>query len=111
MTTIATATDLLTDDMLARFDARAATYDRENRFFDEDWDELRQSVYLLAAVPTELCGAGLGLDEVSKLQRQLAYHAPATAVAVNMHVYWTGVAADLLKGGDTSMRWMLGQAV
>jgi len=104
MTTIATATDLLTDEMLARFDARAATYDRENRFFDEDWDELRQSGYLLAAVPTEFGGSGLGLDEVSKLQRRLAYHAPATAVAVNMHVYWTGVAADLLKAGDTSMR-------
>ena len=110
MTTIATATDLLTDEMLARFDARAATYDRENRFFDEDWDELRQSGYLLAAVPTEFGGSGLGLDEVSKLQRRLAYHAPATAVAVNMHVYWTGVAADLLKAGDTSMQWMLEKA-
>ena len=38
-------------------------YDRENRFFDEDFDELRGSGYLLAAVPTEFGGAGLGLDE------------------------------------------------
>jgi alkylation response protein AidB-like acyl-CoA dehydrogenase len=59
MTTITTATDLLTDEMLARFDSRAAIYDRENRFFDEDWDELRQSGYLLAAVPTEFGGSGL----------------------------------------------------
>ena len=36
-------TRLLTDDMLVRFDERAATYDRENRFFDEDWAELRDS--------------------------------------------------------------------
>ncbi len=79
-------TDLLTDEMLARFDARAATYDRENRFFDEDWDELRQSGYLLAAVPTEFGGSGLGLDEVARLQGRLAYYAPATAVAVNMHL-------------------------
>ena len=43
-------TDVLTDDMLARFDERAAIYDRENRFFDEDWAELRDSGYLLAAV-------------------------------------------------------------
>ena len=78
------------------------TYDRENRFFDEDWDELRESGYLLAAVPTEFGGAGLGLDEVVNLQGRLAYHAPATAVAVNMHLYWTGVAADLLSAGDTS---------
>ncbi len=111
MTTItSTTTDLLTDDMLARFDARAATYDRENRFFDEDWDELRQSGYLLAAVPTEFGGSGLGLDEVARLQGRLAYYAPATAVAVNMHLYWTGVAADLLRNGDTSCRWLLEKA-
>ena len=96
MTTITTAADLLTDDMLARFDARAATYDRENRFFDEDWDELRNSGYLLAAVPTEFGGSGLGLDEVARLQ--------------GMHLYWTGVAADLLKAGDTSLRWVLEKA-
>ncbi|MCU1465850.1 MAG: hypothetical protein JWM72_1778, partial [Actinomycetia bacterium] len=28
-----TRTDLLSDDMLARFDERAPLYDRENRFF------------------------------------------------------------------------------
>ena len=55
--------DLLTDDMLARFDERAPMYDRENRFFDEDFDELRRSGYLLCTVPTDLGGAGLGLDE------------------------------------------------
>ena len=110
MTTITTATDLLTDEMLARFDERAATYDHENRFFDEDWDELRNSGYLLAAVPTEFGGSGLGLDEVARLQGKLAYYAPATAVAVNMHLYWTGVAADLLKAGDTSLRWVLEKA-
>ncbi len=110
MTIMTTTTSLLTDEMLARFDARAATYDRENRFFDEDWDELRQSGYLLAAVPTEFGGAGLGLDEIARLQGRLAYYAPATAVAVNMHLYWTGVAADLLRSGDTSCRWMLERA-
>jgi alkylation response protein AidB-like acyl-CoA dehydrogenase len=110
MTTKLDATRLLTDDMLARFDERASTYDRENRFFTEDWDELRDSGYLLAAVPTELGGAGLRLDEVLRLQSRLAYHAAPTAVAVNMHVYWTGVAADLLRAGDDSCRWILEKA-
>ena len=110
MTTITTATDLLTDEMLARFDARTTTYDRENRFFDEDWDELRQSGYLNAALPAEFGGSGLGLDEVARLQTKLAYYAPATAVAVNMHIYWTGVAADLLRSGNESGRWMLERA-
>jgi alkylation response protein AidB-like acyl-CoA dehydrogenase len=109
MTTMTTAS-VLTEDMLARFDERAPLYDRENRFFTEDFEELVRSGFLKVAVPTELGGAGLGLDEVSKLLRRLAYVAPATAVAINMHVYWTGVAADLLRNGDSSCRWILEKA-
>jgi alkylation response protein AidB-like acyl-CoA dehydrogenase len=108
--TTTTTSDLLTDDMLARFDERAPVYDRENRFFDEDFEELRASGFLTAAVPTELGGSGLTLDAYSKLARRLAYYAPATAIATNMHVYWTGVAADLLRSGDESCRWILEKA-
>jgi alkylation response protein AidB-like acyl-CoA dehydrogenase len=112
MTAIATPSvkDVLTDEMLARFDERAPVYDRENRFFQEDFDELRESGYLKIAIPEEFGGLGLRLDEVCKLQRRLAYVAPATAVAVNMHVYWTGVAADLHRAGDTSVDWILDEA-
>ena len=95
-----TTGELLTDDMLRRFDERAPVYDRENRFFTEDFDELRAPGYLLAAVPTELGGSGLALNEVMRLQQRLAYHAPATAVAVNMHLYRTGLAANLAFFGD-----------
>jgi alkylation response protein AidB-like acyl-CoA dehydrogenase len=101
---------LLTEDMLARFDERAPVYDRENRFFDEDFEELRASGYLSCAVPTELGGSGLNLYEYSQLARRLGYVAPATALAVNMHVYWTGVAADLLRMGDESCRFILEKA-
>jgi alkylation response protein AidB-like acyl-CoA dehydrogenase len=105
------ATDLLNDDMLARFDERAPIYDRENRFFDEDWEELESSGYLLGPVPSEFGGSGLMLDDYVRLQQRLAYVAPATALAVNMHCYWTGVASDLLRAGDDSCRWMLERAV
>jgi alkylation response protein AidB-like acyl-CoA dehydrogenase len=101
---------LLTDDMLARFDERAPQYDRENRFFDEDFEELRASGYLTACVPEQFGGAGLGLDEYAQLVRRVAYVAPATALATNMHCYWTGVASDLLKQGDESCRWILERA-
>ena len=112
MTTIDRPTrELLTDEMLARFDERAPIYDRENRFFDEDFEELKQSGFLLAAVPVELGGSGLGIDEYSQLMRRLGYVAPATALAVNMHCYWMGVASDLLKAGDDSCRWILEKAV
>jgi alkylation response protein AidB-like acyl-CoA dehydrogenase len=110
MTTAERRADLLSEDMLARFDARAPIYDRENRFFDEDWDELRESGYLLATVPAELGGAGLGLDEYVSLVRRLAYVAAPTALAANMHCYWTGVAADLSRAGDESCRWILEKA-
>ena len=107
MTTVERAQTLLTDEMLARFDERAPVYDRENRFFHEDFDELRATGYLQAAVPRELGGLGMSLLEVAKEQRRLAYRAPATALAVNMHLYWTGVAADLRRMGDASLEWLL----
>src|SRR5215204_4145437 len=83
---------LLTDEMLARF-------------YDEDLAELRASGYLSCALPVEYGGSGLGLDEYSALASRLGYVAPATALAVNMHVYWTGLAADLLRMGDDSCRF------
>jgi alkylation response protein AidB-like acyl-CoA dehydrogenase len=101
---------LLTDEMLARFDERAPQYDRENRFFDEDFAELRASGYLSCALPVEYGGAGLGLLGYSQLARRLGYVAPATALAVNMHVYWTGLAADLVRMGDDSCRFVLEEA-
>lgn len=110
MTLTITHEQVLTEEMLARFDERAPVYDRENRFFTEDLEELRASGYLLLPVPYELGGHGLLLDEVLRYQRRLAYVAPATAVAVNMHFYWVGLAADLLRMGDTSCEWILREA-
>jgi alkylation response protein AidB-like acyl-CoA dehydrogenase len=99
--------ELLSDDMLARFDQRAPGYDRENRFFDEDWGELKRSGYLLSTVPVTFGGTGLPLDAYVEQVRRLAYVAPATALATNMHCYWTGVAGDHFKAGDRSLQWIL----
>ena len=59
-----TASTILSDGMLERFRARAPGYDRENRFFQEDFDELREAGYLAIAVPRELGGRGLTFAEV-----------------------------------------------
>ncbi|MGH9370784.1 MAG: acyl-CoA dehydrogenase family protein [Vicinamibacterales bacterium] len=101
---------LLTDELLARFEGRARQYDQQNAFFSADFDELRDVGYLKLAVPIELGGAGLGLSDVVREQRRLATHAAPTALAINMHVYWTGVAADLWRAGDTSLTWLLEEA-
>ena len=107
---VATATSPLTDDMLARFKERAPVYDRENRFFQEDFDELKAAGYLNIALPPEFGGAGLNLAEVARLQRKLAYYAAPTALAVNMHIYWTGIFADLWRMGDKSCEVFLKEA-
>jgi alkylation response protein AidB-like acyl-CoA dehydrogenase len=101
---------VLTDAMLSRFASRAPQYDQENRFALEDFEELRESGYLLLNVPTELGGYGLNLAETVREQRRLAYHAAPTALGVNMHLYWIGVAADLWRAGDTSLQWLLEEA-
>jgi alkylation response protein AidB-like acyl-CoA dehydrogenase len=63
----------LKEEMLARFASRAATYDKENRFFEEDFEDLRAAKYLLLPVPSEFGGAGMTLAEVCREQRRLAY--------------------------------------
>jgi alkylation response protein AidB-like acyl-CoA dehydrogenase len=100
-------TSVLSEEILARCFERAPVYDRENRFFEEDFEELREAGYLTMAVPKEFGGKGMSLAEVSREQRRLAYYAPATALGLNMHNYWTGVAADLWRAGDSSLEWLL----
>jgi alkylation response protein AidB-like acyl-CoA dehydrogenase len=105
---VATTTEyVLSDDILARCQQRAPIYDQENCFFTEDFEELRNAGYLTMAVPRELGGMGMSLAEVVREQRRLAYHAAPTALAVNMHLYWTGLAADVWRSGDQSVEWIL----
>ena len=100
----------LSQDLLDRCHKRAAAYDRENRFFQEDFDELKEAGYFRMAVPRELGGYGMRLHDVARETRRLAYCAPATALACNMHQYWVGVAADLWREGDKSCEWVLREA-
>jgi alkylation response protein AidB-like acyl-CoA dehydrogenase len=102
---------VLTSEMLDNFGARAAGYDQANSFFHEDFEDLRASGYLKMNIPSDLGGDGLSLAEVCAKQRELAYRAPATALATNMHLYWVGVAADMRRMGDPSLEWLLKEAV
>ena len=97
---------ILPDELLARFRERAAVHDRDNTFPDDDLADLTDAGYLAILVPVELGGAGLGLAEVSVLQQRLAGAAPATALAVNMHLVWTGVAKVLADRGVDALRFV-----
>ena len=102
---------VISQETLERCWQRAPAHDREGTFFDQDFRELQQAGYLRVAVPEELGGLGRTLAEVAREQRRLAYYSAPTALAVNMHVYWTGLAADLWRGGDRSLEWLLRGAV
>ncbi|HEV7623112.1 MAG TPA: acyl-CoA dehydrogenase family protein [Amnibacterium sp.] len=101
---------LLDDALLVRIHERAAGYDRDNTFPVEDLAELRTAGYLAALVPERLGGAGLSLEELTAEQTRLAGAAPATALAVNMHLVWTAVAKTLLDRGDDSLEFVLREA-
>lgn len=76
-----TASPILPEAMLERFRERAPGYDRENRFFQEDFDELRQAGFLAIAVPRELGGGGFTFAECMREQRRLGYYAHATPLS------------------------------
>lgn len=96
--------------LLERIRGRAAGYDRDNAFFHEDLEELAAAGYLKIFVPASDGGLGLGLSAAAQLQRRLATAAPATALAVNMHLVWTGVAHVLAARGDSSLDFILKEA-
>lgn len=92
-------TDLATD-LLERIRSRAPGYDRDNRFFTDDLDELRAAGYL----------APQSLGDAVRNQRLLARYGPATALGVNMHHVVVGVARVLHDRGDQSLDWILDDA-
>ncbi|HCS62499.1 MAG TPA: acyl-CoA dehydrogenase [Microbacterium sp.] len=85
-------TAYLPDALLERIRERAPIHDRENTFPQQDLEELREAGYLKILVPSERGGAGLGLEQAAILQQRLATASPATALSINMHLVWTGVA-------------------
>ena len=101
---------LLHDDLLERIRTRASGYDRDNTFFDEDLAELADAGYLRVLVPEEFGGLGWSLADAVRGQLRLAGAAPATALAVNMHLVWTGVAKVLRDRGDDSLEFVMREA-
>ncbi|WP_125611955.1 acyl-CoA dehydrogenase family protein [Specibacter cremeus] len=103
--------ELLPDELLARIRARAAGYDERNEFFHDDLVDLRDAGYLRLFASADDGGLGFGLRLAAAAQRRLATAAPATALAINMHLVWTGVAHVLAARGDDSLHYVLEEAV
>jgi alkylation response protein AidB-like acyl-CoA dehydrogenase len=103
-------TSVLTDALLQACRARAAGYDRDNKFCKEDFDELKAAGYLNLTLPPEFGGQGYTLNQYTREARRLAGYAPATALCMNMHHYWVGTAADSWRMGDKSVGIILEDA-
>lgn len=97
--------------LLQRIHDRAAGHDRDGSFPVTDLQELAAVGYPAALAPVELGGWGLSLAALAVEQSRLAAAAPATALAVNMHLVWTAVAKTLRDRGDTSLEFVLREAV
>jgi alkylation response protein AidB-like acyl-CoA dehydrogenase len=69
----------------AEIAAHAARHDAEGSFVTEGIERLRADGLLALAVPTELGGMGATIREVAAVQRELAHHCGATALATSMH--------------------------
>lgn len=108
------AASVLNDQVLTDVRSRAGSYDANNEFPHADLKQLRELGYLKQFVPESLGGMGCTLLDVVNSQARLAAAAPATALAVNMHLITGGVARVLaersvkpLGTGESDLVWQL----
>jgi alkylation response protein AidB-like acyl-CoA dehydrogenase len=81
----------------ARFDPRAAEYDRDARFPTENYDDMREAGLLGICVPKEHGGFGAGYRAYMTTAAEIGRYCGATALTCNMHVcscLWTGALSD-----------------
>jgi alkylation response protein AidB-like acyl-CoA dehydrogenase len=88
-----TMTDIALE-LRERFDKRAVEADLTATLQHENYEEMAEAGYLRALVPAELGGLDADLAEFSKAQRALGWGCASTALAVNMHLFQVGSAAD-----------------
>ncbi|HEX3712107.1 MAG TPA: acyl-CoA dehydrogenase family protein [Trebonia sp.] len=102
--------DLLTESLLGSLGGTADPAGVQPAVLTRDISRLAAAGYLGVALPPEFGGLGCTLRQAACGQRRLARRAPATALAVSAHLYWTGAAADAYRAGDQSLRWVLTEA-
>lgn len=76
------------------FDKRATEADLSATLPPENYEEMADSGYLRGLVPAELGGLDADLSEFARAQRVLGWGCASTALAVNMHHFQVGAAAD-----------------
>lgn len=73
--------------------ARAAEFDENDRFVEENYKLLKSAGLVEAAVPRELGGGGAEVAELAAMLRELARHCGSTALAFSMHTHQVAIPA------------------
>lgn len=102
--------EVLTKELLNGIRQRAAGFDERNEFPTKDLEVLKDAGYLAALTPTQDGGLGWNFATVVDAQKKLAAYAPATALAVNMHLIWSGVASIFRAHGNHDLDFILKDA-
>jgi len=94
-------------EMIARFGSRVPELADSDDFVAENYEELRASGMLAAAVPAELGGKGMEIAELSEMLKTMARACPSTALAFSMHTHIVAVAAWRWKNQKAPVQPML----
>lgn len=97
----------LAEELARELGERAAEVDREGRFPTENVELLKERGYLTLPVPPDLGGAGADLETVCNAQRILAGGCASTALAINMHLFGLGAAAESRADGAAEAEMVL----
>lgn len=76
-----------------KFSAAAAEFDESGAFVAGNYDSIRASGLLAAAVPAELGGMGASYQELCDMLRILAKGCGSTALALSMHTHQVAIPA------------------
>lgn len=101
----------LTNELLSRIRERAADYDRNNEYFTEDLADLKSTDYFRLFVPKEHGGLGYTLPELVDTQIALSGASGSTALSVNMHHIWMGVARTVNQTRPGTLDWIFADAL
>lgn len=93
----------------------AARHDEEGSWVGESFEQVRDAGLLAIGVPEELGGEGATIRELAMVQRELAKHCAATALATSMHQHVTAFTAwrhrRSMPGAETTLKRIAAEGI
>jgi alkylation response protein AidB-like acyl-CoA dehydrogenase len=85
------------EELRGQFDKRGVEADLSATLPTENYEDMAEAGYLRGLVPAELGGLDGDIVEFSSAQRALGWGCASTALAVNMHLFQVGAAAEAFR--------------